>query len=143
MLFRSSTTEGLGWLQYDLIKKFPKEKWESPEWQELKKVKPAKDFYDYIIERNNYYASIGYVHAKEARTFLPWVRKGMMEKLIFGGKISIGEQFLRNISIDEGDLGFGEIDPLTGKVVKREDGKVMKPEGWTPPDLSKFVGEGK
>ena len=28
-----------------------------------------------------------------------------------------------------------------GKVVKREDGKVMKPEGWTPPDLSKFVGE--
>ena len=28
-----------------------------------------------------------------------------------------------------------------GKVKKREDGKVMKPEGWTPPDLSKFVGE--
>ena len=117
--YDTSTTEGLGWLQYDLIKKFPKEKWESPEWQELKKVKPAKDFYDYIIERNNYYASIGYVHAKEARTFLPWVRKGMMEKLIFGGKISIGEQFLRNISIDEGDLGFGEIDPLTGRPVNR------------------------
>ena len=36
-----------------------------------------------------------------------------------------------------------KIDPLSGKVLKREDGKVMKPEGWTPPDLSKFVGEGK
>ena len=22
-----------------------------------------------------------------------------------------------------------------GKVHKREDGKVMKPEGWTPPDI--------
>lgn len=32
-----------------------------------------------------------------------------------------------------------KIDPSTGKVIKREDGKVLKPEGWTPPDLSKFV----
>ena len=118
-MYDTSTTEGLGWLQYDLIKKFPKEKWESAEWKELKNVKPAKDFYDYIIERNNYYQSIGYIHAKEARVFLPWVRKGMMEKLIFGGKIAIGEQFLRNISVDEGDLGYGETDPLTGRPVNR------------------------
>ena len=117
--YDTSTTEGLGWLQYDIINKFPKEKWESAEWKELKKVKPAKDFYDYIMERNKYYASIGYIHAKEARVFLPWVRKGMMEKLIFGGKISLGEQFLRNISVDEGDLGLGEIDPLTGRPVNR------------------------
>ena len=117
--YDTSTTEGLGWLQYDLIKKFPKEKWESAEWKELKNVKPAKDFYDYIIERNNYYQSIGYIHAKEARVFLPWVRKGMMEKLIFGGKMAIGEQFLRNISVDEGDLGYGETDPLTGRPVNK------------------------
>ena len=25
-------------------------------------------------------------------------------------------------------------DPITGKVIKREDGKVLKPEGWQPPD---------
>jgi predicted HAD superfamily Cof-like phosphohydrolase len=34
---------------------------------------------------------------------------------------------------------FAKIDPITGKVRKREDGKVLKPEGWTPPNLSKFV----
>jgi len=34
---------------------------------------------------------------------------------------------------------FWKIDPKTGKVNKREDGKVLKPEGWTPPDLAKFV----
>jgi predicted HAD superfamily Cof-like phosphohydrolase len=32
-----------------------------------------------------------------------------------------------------------KIDSQTGKVKKNEYGKVMKPEGWKPPDLSKFV----
>jgi predicted HAD superfamily Cof-like phosphohydrolase len=34
---------------------------------------------------------------------------------------------------------FAKIDPTTGKVRKREDGKVLKPEGWTPPNLKPFV----
>lgn len=34
---------------------------------------------------------------------------------------------------------FAKIDPITGKVRKREDGKVLKPDGWQPPDLTKFV----
>jgi len=35
---------------------------------------------------------------------------------------------------------FAKIDPATGKVRKRNDGKVLKPEGWQAPDLAKFVG---
>jgi predicted HAD superfamily Cof-like phosphohydrolase len=34
---------------------------------------------------------------------------------------------------------FAKIDRDTGKVRKREDGKVLKPVGWTPPELEKFV----
>jgi len=34
---------------------------------------------------------------------------------------------------------FAKIDKETGKVRKREDGKVLKPTGWTPPDLTPFV----
>jgi predicted HAD superfamily Cof-like phosphohydrolase len=34
---------------------------------------------------------------------------------------------------------FAKIDKETGKVRKREDGKVLKPIGWTPPNLSPFV----
>lgn len=34
---------------------------------------------------------------------------------------------------------FAKIDPETGKVRKREDGKVLKPQGWTPPNLEPYL----
>ena len=34
---------------------------------------------------------------------------------------------------------LAKIDKDTGKVRKREDGKVLKPLGWVPPDLTSFV----
>jgi len=34
---------------------------------------------------------------------------------------------------------FAKIDPETGKVRKREDGKVLKPLGWQPPELAQFI----
>ena len=34
---------------------------------------------------------------------------------------------------------FAKIDKETGKVRKREDGKVLKPLGWTPPNLAPFT----
>ena len=39
------------------------------------------------------------------------------------------------------DTNFAKIDPTTGKVIKREDGKVLKPEGWQAPQLTPFLGE--
>lgn len=36
---------------------------------------------------------------------------------------------------------LAKIDPVTGQVRKREDGKVLKPEGWTPPNLEPFTGK--
>ena len=47
----------------------------------------------------------------------------------------------------DGELGwkevmatnFAKIDKDTGKVRKREDGKVLKPLGWTAPDLKPYV----
>lgn len=34
---------------------------------------------------------------------------------------------------------FAKIDPTTGKVRKREDGKVLKPSNWSPPNLKPFI----
>ena len=38
---------------------------------------------------------------------------------------------------------FAKIDKKTGKVIKREDGKVHKPDGWTPPNLKDFLTKHK
>ena len=118
--YSTSTSDSVGWLLYNELIKFPnREKWESEEWKELHKPanKPALDFYNYIRERNEYYASIGYISNPDARKFLPWVRKSFTENLMMDGKVTIGEQFLRNISIDESDIGYGKIDPITGKPI--------------------------
>ncbi len=34
---------------------------------------------------------------------------------------------------------FAKIDKETGKVRKREDGKVLKPLGWEPPNLAEYT----
>jgi hypothetical protein len=104
------------------VKKFPnKDKWTSEEWKQLTKPEnaPAKDFYDYIIRKNNEYADLGYISKQFARTFLPFVRKNLVEKLITGGQVKVGQQFFTDISVDEGDIGYGEIDPDTGKVINK------------------------
>jgi predicted HAD superfamily Cof-like phosphohydrolase len=36
---------------------------------------------------------------------------------------------------------FAKIDSETGKVRKREDGKVLKPLGWVPPELGSFLNK--
>jgi len=41
---------------------------------------------------------------------------------------------------DEGaKSNLSKIDPVTGLVKRREDGKILKPEGWQPPNFAKFV----
>ena len=34
---------------------------------------------------------------------------------------------------------FAKVDPRTGKVTRREDGKVLKPADWEPPRLKTFL----
>jgi hypothetical protein len=113
--------EGYGWLQSKIAKRFPATKWESNAWKELNKTEntPAKAFYNYIVERNQYFNSIGYIEYSSIRNFLPFVKKGLTEKLVLGGKISVGEQFLRSITVEPGDIGYGERDPESGQLVNR------------------------
>lgn len=35
---------------------------------------------------------------------------------------------------------MAKVDPVTGFVKRREDGKILKPEGWTPPDIKGALG---
>jgi len=36
---------------------------------------------------------------------------------------------------------MAKIDSVSGKVRKRQDGKVLKPEGWQPPNLKSFLND--
>lgn len=36
---------------------------------------------------------------------------------------------------------FAKINSETGKVRKRDDGKILKPDDWKPPQLESFIGE--
>ena len=38
---------------------------------------------------------------------------------------------------------LAKIDPQTGKVTKRDDGKVLKPDGWKAPELKPFLSKFK
>lgn len=41
---------------------------------------------------------------------------------------------------DEGaKSNLSKIDPATGLVRRREDGKILKPEGWKPPNFKPFA----
>ena len=37
------------------------------------------------------------------------------------------------------DTNFAKIDSETGLVLRREDGKILKPDGWQPPQLEQFI----
>ena len=37
------------------------------------------------------------------------------------------------------NANMAKVDPTTGKVTKRADGKVLKPEGWQPPDIEAII----
>lgn len=58
--------------------------------------------------------------------------------------VIIGYMLSRGWSVEEiwdegAKSNLAKIDPTTGKVIKRDDGKILKPEGWKPPDFAKFV----
>lgn len=35
---------------------------------------------------------------------------------------------------------MAKVDPATGTVVRRADGKILKPDGWTPPNIAAVLG---
>ena len=118
-LYSINTDSSKGWFLYDTVKKFPMSKWETEDWKNLNKPDnaPAKAFYDYIVEKNKEYADLGYISKQKERIFLPYVEGSLVEAAIKGQSLSAGQRFWRSISIDAGDVGYGQIDPETGKPI--------------------------
>jgi predicted HAD superfamily Cof-like phosphohydrolase len=71
-------------------------------------------------------------------------REGDLDALIDILVVTIGA--IHSIGVDATgawqaviDSNMAKVDPVTGKIRKRKDGKVLKPDGWQPPDMTKFL----
>ena len=122
-----SKPDSIGWYKHrKLMRQFPvKEKWTTSEWTILhsKGNEAALELYNWIIDTNKKAAQTGYISnrdfGKTERLFLPYVPKTFTETLVWGGNVSLMDQFIRNMTIDETSVGYGQIDPVTGKLVNK------------------------
>lgn len=118
-----STDTSLGWILHPLtLRGFPKEKWTTEEWKELHKPgnEAAVKVYNWIREVNEKADQAGYLPQDASkRTFLPYVVKSLMEKIVWGGKMSLGEGFINAITIDEDTVGYGQYDKITNRLVNK------------------------
>lgn len=46
---------------------------------------------------------------------------------------------MRAMWVEGAQSNLSKIDPETGLVKRREDGKILKPDGWQPPNFAQFV----
>lgn len=75
------------------------------------------------------YGNRDVVEIADACADLKWVIEGLEHTLNIPQQEVWNEVARSNLAkISEG-----------GKVLKREDGKVLKPEGWTPPDIKTII----
>jgi predicted HAD superfamily Cof-like phosphohydrolase len=75
------------------------------------------------------FANRDIVEIADACTDLKWVIEGLEHTLQIPQQAVWDEVARSNLS---------KISS-TGKVIKREDGKVLKPEGWTPPNIKEII----
>lgn len=75
------------------------------------------------------YGNRDMVEIADACADLKWVIEGLEHTLNIPQQKVWDEVARSNLS---------KISP-TGKVIKREDGKVLKPEGWSPPNIKAII----
>ena len=52
----------------------------------------------------------------------------------------VGEEKARAAAAEVVRSNLSKVDGSLGPIVRREDGKVLKPEGWAPPDIAGALG---
>jgi len=105
----------IGWNNY-IIKRNPLKKWESKEYIDLQKDPELLELFNFITEMNEKAKSAGYIGNKVASTFLPFVRKSMAESLAWDFGLSAITNFGSNLTMNADDVGYGQINELTGEL---------------------------
>ena len=105
----------IGWNNY-IVKRHPLTKWYSEEYKSLLQDPELLELYNFISEMNQKAKSSGYISNQIASTFLPFVRKGMAESLAWDFDLSAVMNFGKNLQIQADDVGFGQVNELTGEL---------------------------
>ena len=101
-----------GWNNY-IIKRHPLPKWESDEYKAIKADPELLELYDFISKINEKAKDVGYIHAKVATTFLPFVRKSMAESLTWDMDLSAILHWGDSLSMNADSVGYGHINSMT------------------------------
>lgn len=102
-----------------------------PNWKEDGQVQLYKKLCDEeFTELCEAWGDTDVVEVADAIADLIWVLQGLALS------IGIPQQEVWN---EVARSNLAKIDATTGTVLKRADGKVQKPEGWTPPDIASIL----
>lgn len=104
-----------GWNNY-IIKRHPLPKWESDEYKSLKSDADLLELYNFISKINDKAKDVGYIHAKIATTFLPFVRKSMAESLTWDMDLSAIMHWGDSLSMNADAVGYGAINSMTSEL---------------------------
>lgn len=76
------------------------------------------------------------------RDDLPEIADAMADSVyvIAGGALEYGIPLARVWELVQ-KANMAKVDPATGKVRRRDDGKILKPDGWTPPNVEGLLAE--
>lgn len=104
-----------GWNNY-ILKKHPKDKWESAEYIAIKNDPDLLALYNFITDVNKKSKDIGYLNNQISSTFLPFVRKSTAERLVWDRKLSPMKTFYNSLQINPDDVGYGKTNEVTGEL---------------------------
>ncbi|HEY4062322.1 MAG TPA: PD-(D/E)XK nuclease family protein [Puia sp.] len=98
----------------------PKEQWYSNKWSNLLKEenKPLKEAFDYFQLLKSFSDKLGMIDFENG--FIPSIRQDKLELAVFAGLSNLFNKkgLFETLKVDA-DKAFGEIDPITGELVKK------------------------
>jgi hypothetical protein len=104
-----------GWNNY-ILKRHPKEEWESAEYSKIKNDPDLLALYNFISKINEKSKNVGFLSNQVSSTFLPFVRKSTAERLVWDRKLSPMKTFYNSLQINPDDVGYGKTNELTGEL---------------------------
>jgi len=97
-----------------IIKRHPLPIWYSDAYKVVESDSDLLKLYNFITTFNEKAKDVGYINNNIMKTFLPFVRKTMAEKIAFNNILSVMDRFGNSLQINVDDAGYGKINEITG-----------------------------